>query len=171
MKTRTTEPVAAQGTREGEPSQRFMRNGLRPQPAFLVRGSSRRIMTMRFRPANIRVINRRVSSSLRPALLSEKSVLTAHQQERVPATPPVEGFRQCQNGARGQGFASPRQKQARPCPLRAVPAQPTVRRAAPAGTLRAGRQIRQERKRLASLLTEENKPNFRRLTVNISYSY
>jgi len=40
-----------------------MRNGLRPQPARLVRGSSRRIMAMRFRPANIRVINRRVSSS------------------------------------------------------------------------------------------------------------
>ncbi len=32
----------------------------RTQPARLVRGSSRRIMTMRFRPANIRVINRRV---------------------------------------------------------------------------------------------------------------
>ena len=30
-----------------------------PEPAFLVRGSSRRIMSMRFRPANIRVINRR----------------------------------------------------------------------------------------------------------------
>ena len=29
------------------------------QPAFSVRGSSRRIMTMRFRPADIRVINRR----------------------------------------------------------------------------------------------------------------
>ena len=26
--------------------------------------------------------------------------LKAHQQERVPATPPVEGMRQCQNGAR-----------------------------------------------------------------------
>lgn len=39
-----------------------MRNGLRPQPARLVRGSSRRIMAMRFRPANIRVINRRASS-------------------------------------------------------------------------------------------------------------
>src|ERR1700739_314751 len=37
----------------------FMRRALRAQPAFLVRGSSRRIMSMRFRPANIRVINRR----------------------------------------------------------------------------------------------------------------
>jgi hypothetical protein len=33
--------------------------GLRPEPAPLVRGSSRRITIMRFRPANIRVINRR----------------------------------------------------------------------------------------------------------------
>src|SRR5882757_9309746 len=38
----------------------FMRQALEAQPAFLVRGSSRRIMSMRFRPANIRVINRRV---------------------------------------------------------------------------------------------------------------
>ena len=37
-----------------------MRNGFRTQPAYLVRGSSRGIMAMRFRPANIRVINRRV---------------------------------------------------------------------------------------------------------------
>src|SRR5580692_7102344 len=36
-----------------------MRQGLWAQPAFLVRGSSRRITIMRFRPANIRVINRR----------------------------------------------------------------------------------------------------------------
>ena len=55
--------MTAQGPRKGEPSSRSMRNGLRPQPARLVRGSSRRIMTMRFRPANIRVINRRVCSS------------------------------------------------------------------------------------------------------------
>jgi hypothetical protein len=40
--------------------ERFMRQALEAQPAFLVRGSSRRIMSMRFRPANIRVINRRV---------------------------------------------------------------------------------------------------------------
>jgi hypothetical protein len=35
--------------------------GLRTQSAQLVRGSSRRITIMRFRPANIRVINRRDS--------------------------------------------------------------------------------------------------------------
>src|SRR5262249_36747967 len=66
-----------------------MRNGLRLEPAHLVRGSSRRIMSMRFRPANIRVINRRASSStvIRPAVRIE--TLKAHQQERVPAPPPV----------------------------------------------------------------------------------
>jgi hypothetical protein len=58
----TAEPMTAQGPRKGEPSSASMRYGLRPQPAHLVRGSSRRIMTMRFRPANIRVINRRVCS-------------------------------------------------------------------------------------------------------------
>ena len=35
--------------------------GLAARPARLVRGSSRRITIMRFRPANIRVINRRDS--------------------------------------------------------------------------------------------------------------
>jgi len=56
----TAEPMAVQGPRKGESSNDSMRNGFRTQPARLVRGSSRRIMTMRFRPANIRVINRRV---------------------------------------------------------------------------------------------------------------
>jgi hypothetical protein len=54
--------MTAQSPRKGEPSLRSMRYGFRTQPARLVRGSSRRIMTMRFRPANIRVINRRVCS-------------------------------------------------------------------------------------------------------------
>ena len=40
---------------------------------------------------------------------------------------------QCQNGARAQGFATPRQKPARPCALRAVLAGSISRRAAPAG--------------------------------------
>jgi hypothetical protein len=53
--------MTVQGPRKGEPSLFSMRNGLRPQPARSVRGSSRRIMSMRFRSANIRVINRRDS--------------------------------------------------------------------------------------------------------------
>jgi hypothetical protein len=59
----TAEPMAVQRPRKGESSNDSMRYGFRTQPAHLVRGSSRRIMTMRFRPANIRVINRRVCSS------------------------------------------------------------------------------------------------------------
>jgi len=48
--------------------------GLRTEPASLVRGSSRRITIMRFRPANIRVINRRNSRLDRDlrCLLKEK---------------------------------------------------------------------------------------------------
>jgi hypothetical protein len=46
-----------------------MRYGLAPELASLVRGSSRRITIVRFRPADIRVINRRIRSSLPPVLL------------------------------------------------------------------------------------------------------
>src|SRR3954447_14203769 len=86
----TAEPMTAQGPRKGESSSCSMRNGFRTQPARLVRGSSRRIMTMRFRPANIRVINRRVLllGCHRPCC--PKPTLQAHQRERVPAPPPVE---------------------------------------------------------------------------------
>jgi hypothetical protein len=42
---------------------RSMRCGFRAQPALLLRVSSRRIMTLRFRPAYIRVINRRYLST------------------------------------------------------------------------------------------------------------
>ena len=59
---RTAEPMTAQGPRKGESSTLPLRNGLRTQPACLVRGSSRRIMSLRFRPAHIRLINRRASS-------------------------------------------------------------------------------------------------------------
>jgi len=67
-----------------------MRYGLRTQPAPLVRGSSRRIMSMRFRPANISVINRRASSEavIGPAV---QDLLKAHQRDHVPAPPPVPG--------------------------------------------------------------------------------
>ena len=114
--------MTAQGTRKGEPSLRSMRNGLRPQPARLVRGSSRRIMSMRFKPANIRVINRRESSSLSSALLSEQPTLKAHQQERVPATPPVEDAA-CQTGAHSARvrYAAPQTGAPLPAPRRSGP--------------------------------------------------
>jgi hypothetical protein len=65
------------------------RNGLRAQPAYSVRGSSRRIMSLRFQPANISVINRRASPEavLGPAV---QNPFKAHQRESVPAPPPVE---------------------------------------------------------------------------------
>ncbi len=47
----------------------FVRYGLPAQLASSVRGSSRRITIMRFRPADIRVINRRIRSSLPSVLL------------------------------------------------------------------------------------------------------
>ena len=71
--------MTAQGPRKGEPSCCSVRNGFRTQPAYSVRGSSRRIMTMRFRPANIRVINRRVCSwaVIGPAVQNQRSKLTS----------------------------------------------------------------------------------------------
>ena len=84
----TAAPMAVEGPRKGEPSRRIVRHGLRTQPATSVRGSSRRIMSMRFRPANIRLINRRASPQavIGPAV---QNLLKAHQQEHVPAPPPV----------------------------------------------------------------------------------
>ena len=115
--------MIAEGPRKGEPSTRIMRYGLRTQPAPLVRGSSRRIMSMRFRPANISVINRRASAEavISPAVQNNQGErnlrflspwespffpqqpqrpngapatspkqLRAHQQEHVPAPPPVD---------------------------------------------------------------------------------
>jgi hypothetical protein len=53
---------AEQVTVEAHTVRRILLRSMRSQPALLVRGSSRRIMTVRFRPANIRVINRRFRS-------------------------------------------------------------------------------------------------------------
>jgi hypothetical protein len=57
--------------------------GLRARPALLVRGSSRRITMMRFRPANIRVINRRNSrlGHLRCCVLS--NIEREEKKERI----------------------------------------------------------------------------------------
>src|SRR5215469_7527243 len=46
-------------TVETHTARRILLRSMRSQPALLVRGSSRRILTVRFRPAYIRVINRR----------------------------------------------------------------------------------------------------------------
>ena len=58
-----TEKMAAGGHTKRRILLTSMRYSLRAQSAPLVRGSSRRIMTLRFRPAHIRVINRRFSST------------------------------------------------------------------------------------------------------------
>jgi hypothetical protein len=52
--------VAGRGRTERRILLSFVRYRVTTQPASSVRGSSRRIMTMRFRPADIRVINRRI---------------------------------------------------------------------------------------------------------------
>ena len=63
--------------------------GLRARPALLVRGSSRRITIMRFRPANIRVINRRDSrlGPLRCCVLSgiDGDEKKERREEKYPA--------------------------------------------------------------------------------------
>src|SRR5215472_8594512 len=87
--------MIAEGPRKGEPSRKIMRYVLRTQPAPLVRGSSRRIMSLRFRPAYISVINRRASAEavISPAVQNQdqnQNPLKAHQQEHVPAPPPVD---------------------------------------------------------------------------------
>ena len=51
--------MAAEGHTERRTLEQSYAVGLRAEPALLVRGSSRRITIMRYRPANIRVINRR----------------------------------------------------------------------------------------------------------------
>ena|SRR5215470_5646551 len=57
------EQVTGRGGTERRILLSSMRSGLRTQPAPLVRGSSRRITIVRFRPADIRVINRRICLS------------------------------------------------------------------------------------------------------------
>jgi hypothetical protein len=59
MLGRTAVRVAVEGLTKRRTLIPFVRQALRAQPALSVRGSSRRITSMRFRPANTRVINRR----------------------------------------------------------------------------------------------------------------
>jgi len=50
---------SGRGIHGKENPRKFYAVGLRTEPALIVRGISRRIMIMWFRPANIRVINHR----------------------------------------------------------------------------------------------------------------
>ena len=98
-----------------------MRYGLWTQPALSVRGSSRRIMSMRFRPAYISVINRRASSPavIHSAVRKESSGLTSGNV--FPSPPPIWIPGNAGTVLAVKGSLAPRQKKARPGPLRAVP--------------------------------------------------
>ncbi len=119
----TAVPVTAEGIRKGEPSRRTMRYGSRTQPARSVRGSSRRIMSMRFRPAYISGIKLRASI---PVVIG-----TAAIANLAPGTPAGTCSGRAAHRVRahtrtvlaGKGSLRPRQKPARPCLLRAVPAR------------------------------------------------
>ena len=157
MRLRTAEPMAAQGPRKGESSRDSMRNGFRAQPARLVRGSSRRIMTMRFRPANIRVINRRASCcvAIGPAVRTVNV--------NAPGSPAGTCSRQAarQNSACARTVLAVKGALRRFAPLTAPrrSGRRIVRRAAPAGTLHGpGGTVR---RRPARLLTEANRPEFK----------
>ena len=68
---------------------RSMRYDLCVQPAPLVRGSSPRIMTLRFRPAYIRLINRRDSSTtvISPAFLKRNRASSTRKRVNRPEKP------------------------------------------------------------------------------------
>ena len=127
--------MTAEGPRKGEPSTRIVRNGLRTQPAYSVRGSSRRIMSMRFRPAHISVINRRASHwavigpavQTRNAQSSPAGTCSRYAARRRYAWAPE----RC-SPARVR-FATPNNGVPLPAPRRS--GQERMRRAAPAGTL------------------------------------
>jgi len=80
----TAAPITAEGPRKGEPSSKIVRYSPTAQPAYSVRGSSRRIMFLRLRPAYISVINRRASSSAVIGAAVQPRKLQAHQRESVP---------------------------------------------------------------------------------------
>ena len=84
---------AALMTADGHTKRRIlltsMRYDPRVQPAPLVRGSSRRIMTLRFRPAYIRLINRRDSSTtvICPAFLKQQRASSTRKRVNWPQKP------------------------------------------------------------------------------------
>jgi hypothetical protein len=138
--------MAAEGPRKGDPSTRIVRYGLTTQPALSVRGSSRRIMFLRFRPAYISMINRRASSSavIGPAVPGKK--LKAHQRGRVPTRAAHRSLfavpERCSQ-ARVR-YAAPNTGAPLPAPRRS--GLITLRWAAPAGTLHGLAEQNKKRK-------------------------
>jgi hypothetical protein len=96
--------MTAEGPRKGEPSRRIVRHGLRTQPASSVRGSSRRIMAMRFRPAYISVINRRASAEavISPAV-QNKNAPSPPAGSVIPPEPPIEAVGNARTVLAGKG--------------------------------------------------------------------
>jgi hypothetical protein len=132
----TAEPMIAEGPRKGEPSRKTMRNGLCAQPALSVRGSSRRIMALRFRPAYISVINRRASAEavIGSAVQAKPKPLPAHQQDVIPPKPPIGALLEVP-----ERCSQARVRYAAPNPGAPLPAarrsgEITMRWAAPAGS-------------------------------------
>ena len=116
-----------------------MRYGLRAQPANSVRGSSRRIMSLRFRPAHISVINRRASAEavISPAVQNHNP-LKAHQQEHVPAPPPVDALSLPERCSRSRvRFAAPTTGAPLTAPLRS--SQITIATGGSGGNMRCRR--------------------------------
>ena len=128
--------ITAEGIRKGEPSRRIVRYGFRTQPALSVRGSSRRIMAMRFRlPAYISVINRRASF---PVVIG--NCCRSENRSRLTSGnvfPLRRPSISCQVPERCSParvrYAAPNNRAPLPAPLRS--AKPNLRWAAPAGTL------------------------------------
>jgi hypothetical protein len=108
--------------------------GFRAQSALLVQGSSRRIMTLRFRPANIRVINRRdsLTAVLCPVFQNERTSSTRKREELVRENQAVKPF--------GLDSVAPYQKLSlRPNWIsRGVPACDSIRPKSPVFTVAAG---------------------------------
>ena len=146
-----------------------MRNGLRPQPARSVRGSSRRIMSMRFRPREYQSdqSSRQLLRCHRPCCPTECSRLDASGSV-FPLRRPSEvrvGARTVLHAAARVRFATPDNGVPLPAPRRS--GQAMVRRAAPAGnTSRAA-----SKEQVAPLLTEaEASPNKKRFVGGLTGS-
>jgi len=116
--------MTVEGPRKGEPSRKTVRHGLRTQPANSVRGSSRRIMSMRFRPAHISVINRRDSATavIGPVVQQKHSEPTSRMCSRPSR--PSQSHGNARTVLAGKGSlrrAQPRRALARCAPFRPDP--------------------------------------------------
>jgi len=138
----TAEPMTAQGPTKRRILLIFYAERFLAQPARLVRGSSRRIMSMRFRPANIRVINRRVCSSavIGPAVPNKTSSRPTSRNVFAPEPPSnVSPLPERCSQSRVR-FAAPNSGAPLTAALRSGPL--LLRRAAPAGTLNGPLKIK-----------------------------